>query len=259
MSLTVRGLNFAYPAGKPVLQEASLSAPAGEITALVGPNGSGKSTLLKCINGILPPRDGTVRFDGTDMISLDPLRRARLMSYVPQSIPGTLNLKVMDVVLLGRRPYIRWGVGKEDRRIVYRTLEQVGLEKLTFRPYDELSGGQKQKVLIARALAQQPRLLIMDEPTSSLDLGHQLEVLTLVRGIARKKNLCVLLTAHDLNLVMNFADRLVMLRDGRIFHDGLVDDVLNPASVQDVFGVDTYVGNHRGTRFITPVLDPADS
>ena len=138
--------------------------------------------------------------------------------------------------------------------VVYETLEMLGLEALTFRSYSELSGGQKQKVLIARALAQKPRLLIMDEPTSSLDLKHQLEILGQIREFARSEQLCILLTAHDLNLVMNFADRLVMLKDGRISHMGMVDEVLTPGVVRDVFEVDTAVGVHQGARFITPLF-----
>jgi iron complex transport system ATP-binding protein len=254
MNLEVRDLYFSYSPPVPVLHNVSMSANKGEITALVGQNGSGKSTLLKCINGIHVPQKGQIIFEKKDVFSYSLKERARIISYVPQAIPDSLSMKVFDVVLLGRRPYIRWGVGMEDRKIVYETLELLGLEDLTFRSYNELSGGQKQKVLICRALAQKPRLLIMDEPTSSLDLRHQLEILGQVREFARAEHLCVILTAHDLNLVMNFADRMVMLRDGMVSHDGTVDDILTPENVREVFDVKTHIGRHEGSRYITPLM-----
>ena len=254
MNLEIRGLSYSYSSKIPVLRDIFVSARKGEITALVGQNGSGKSTLLKCINGIHTPRAGQIFFEGRDLLGCSMNERARIVSYVPQAIPGSLNMSVFDVVLMGRRPYIRWSVGRKDRAVVYETLEMLGLDGLTFRSYSELSGGQKQKVLIARALAQKPRLLIMDEPTSSLDLRHQLEILGQIRGFARSEQLCILLTAHDLNLVMNFADRMVMLKDGRISHRGRVDEILTTEAVRDVFEVETAVGIHQGARFIAPLI-----
>jgi len=250
MSLIVKDLSFSYKKGPLVLDNISLELKPGEISALIGQNGSGKTTVLKCINGILKPSTGIMDFEGQSLKVMNLKERAKLMSYVPQSIPSSMHFKVFDVVLMGRRPYLNWGISHKDRLKVFSILDQMCLQDLCFRPYDELSGGQKQKVLIARALVQEPSILMMDEPTSNLDLRHQLDVLLLLRKIAAEKGISVLLSAHDLNLVMNFADRLEMLKDGHICHSGAVNSVLSSKNIKDVFEVDTHVGQHKGTSFV---------
>lgn len=250
MSLQVKGLSFHYKRGPQILDNISLELHPGELSALIGQNGSGKTTVLKCINGILNPSSGTMKFGGQTLSSMSLKERARLMSYVPQSIPSSMQFRVFDVVLMGRRPYLQWGVSQIDRSKVFSVLDQMGLKDLCFRPYDELSGGQKQKVLIARALVQEPSILMMDEPTSNLDLRHQIDVLKLLKKIAAEKGISVLLSAHDLNLVMNFADRLEMLKNGHICHSGAVEEVLSSDNIRDVFDVETHVGQHKGTSFV---------
>ncbi len=253
MSLKAENIRFAYRKGPNILDDVSLSMPPGSMTALVGQNGSGKSTLLKCINGILTPREGRLSWESLDLLHLSPLERSRIMSYVPQTIPASMSFRVFDVVLMGRRPYaswIRWGVRASDRHKVFSILESLGLEEICFRNYSELSGGQQQKVLIARALVQEPRLLIMDEPTSNLDLRHQQDILKLLKKTASESGISVLLSAHDLNLVMNYADRLEMLKNGRILHSGPVDTVLTSENIREIFDVDTHVGHYKGTPFV---------
>lgn len=253
MSLKVENISFAYRKGPVILERVSLDMKAGTLTALVGQNGSGKSTLLKCVNGILTPRGGRLSWEGLNLLALSPIERSRIMSYVPQAIPESMSFRVFDVVLMGRRPYanwIRWGVRASDRQRVFSILERLGLDEICFRNYSELSGGQQQKVLIARALVQEPRLLIMDEPTSNLDLRHQQDILTLLKKTASETGISVLLSAHDLNLVMNYADRLEMLKDGRILHSGPVDDVLTSENIREIFDVDTHVGHYKGTPFV---------
>ena len=250
MSLNIENLSFSYKKGKQILNRVSVSFNPGEVTGIIGQNGSGKSTLLKCLNGILTPHEGCVLLESQDLSSLSLRERARLMSYVPQSIPGKLNLSVYDTILLGRRPYISWRVSKRDITVVEKTLERMGFQDLAFFPYDELSGGQKQKVLIARALAQEPRVLIMDEPASNLDLKHQQELLALVKKIAVDEKLYVIMTAHDLNLVINFTHTLIMMRQGGVCHQGPVSEVLIPGHIKDVFEVDTHVGHYEGVPFV---------
>lgn len=253
MSFKAENLSFSYKKENQILHQISVSFNPGEVTAIIGQNGSGKSTLLKCLNGILLPQQGRVILNHQDIKSLSLLERARMMSYVPQTIPGKLNLSVYDTVLMGRRPYIKWRVANRDLAVVDETLECLGLQDLAFYPYDELSGGQKQKVLIARALAQEPLVLIMDEPASNLDLKHQQELLSLVIRIAIDKNLYVIMTAHDLNLVINYAHSLVMMKQGHLYRQGPVSDVLTSHYIKDVFDVDTHVGDFEGVPFV--ILD----
>ena len=253
MSLKLENISFAYKKGPVILDDISLNIEKGTVTALVGQNGSGKSTLLKCITGILAPREGRLKWENLNLLDLAPKQRARIMSYVPQSVPESMSFRVFDVVLMGRRPYanwLRWGISASDRSKVFSTLERLELADLCFRNYGELSGGQQQKVLIARALVQEPQLLIMDEPTSNLDLRHQQEILNLLRKTASETGISVLLSAHDLNLVMNYADRLEMLKEGRIRHSGPVDAVLTSENIKDIFEVETHVGHYRGTPFV---------
>ena len=253
MSLKAENISFAYKKGPLILDGVNLTLDPGSLTALVGQNGSGKSTLLKCINGILTPDGGRLNWESLNLLNVSPGERARIMSYVPQSIPESMNFKVFDVVLMGRRPYaswLHWGTRPSDRRMVYSTLERLGLEDLCFRSYSALSGGQQQKVLIARALVQEPRLLIMDEPTSNLDLRHQQDILSLLKKTASETGISVLLSAHDLNLVMNYADRLEMLKGGRILYSGSVEKVLTSENIRDIFDVDTHVGHYKGTPFV---------
>ena len=253
MSLKAKNISFSYKKGPLILDSVSLELSPGTMTALVGQNGSGKSTLLKCINGILTPAEGHLIWESENLLSLSPRERSRIMSYVPQTIPDSLSFRVFDVVLMGRRPYanwMRWGVRSSDRKKIFSTLERLGLEDFCFRNYSELSGGQQQKVLIARALVQEPRLLIMDEPTSNLDLRHQQDILNLLKKTASETGISVLLSAHDLNLVMNYADRLEMLRAGRILHSGPVDKVLTSENIREIFEVDTHVGHYKGTPFV---------
>ena len=165
----VRGVSFEYE-GMPALEDVSLEAREAEVVGIIGPNGSGKSTLLKCIDGILRPRVGVVSIDGKETAKMRRRELARRMGYVPQGSSSTFPLTVFDVVLMGRRPYISWTAGEGDLEMVSRVLKWVGIETLAWRHFDELSGGERQKVLIARALAQEPKVLLLDEPTSNLDL-----------------------------------------------------------------------------------------
>ncbi len=236
MRVVVKGLFFRY-GSLPVLEGVELEAEGGEITGLVGPNGSGKTTLLRCVAGILKPQRGSIFLDGKEIGEFTPRELSRKIGYLPQGPSPPFPLTVFDTVLLGRKPYLGWRVGERDLRVVSEILKKVGLEKLALRPFNELSGGERQKVLLARVLAQEPEILLLDEPTINLDLRHQLELLSLIRKEVKRKGLSALMALHDLNLASTFSDRIVLLKKGRIFAIGRPEEVLTPSNLERVYGV----------------------
>lgn len=218
MRLQVDGLNFNY-GKKPVLHDVSFSVEPGKLLAILGPNGSGKTTLLKCLNRLLHPQSGTVRIDNTNLAHMPPNAIARSIGYVPQRIDAA-RLTVFDAVLLGRRPHLQWRVGKQDVSKVQSALQRLEIENLALRHTDELSGGELQKVAIARALVQEPHMLLFDEPTSALDLHAQVQMLALIRKVITGHNLTAVMTLHDINTALQHADHLLLLKHGTIRFSG---------------------------------------
>lgn len=257
MRLEMNGLNFGY-GNRPVLRNINLQAAAGEICSIVGPNGSGKTTLLKCVNRILKPTSGRIAVDGTDINRFKSRELATIFGYVPQSAPGSFPLTVVDAVSLGRTPYIHYKMREKDRETVFRAISVLGLEQLAFRMLNELSGGERQRVLIARALVQEPKVILLDEPTSSLDLKHQLETLAIIRGIARERKIAVLMTIHDLNLAARFSEKTALLKEGRIVKAGPLAETLTADSIREVYGVEAVIAAVCGQPVIVP-LSAADS
>ncbi|MBN2141177.1 MAG: ABC transporter ATP-binding protein [Desulfovibrionaceae bacterium] len=252
MSLTVRGIEFGRGA-QSVLSGVGLTAEPGEVVGVLGPNGVGKTTLLKCILRILRPRSGSVSVDGQDMASLTPRQRAKRLAYVPQGAPARFPLSVFEFALMGRRPHLRWRPSAKDAEVVAETLARLGLEDLAGRDFESLSGGQKQKVLLARAFAQQARYLLLDEPTSNLDVNHQLEIMGLLRRAVAADDMGAVIAIHDLNLAARFADRVVLLFQGAVFSDGEPAEVLSEENVRAVFGVQVKVFGYNGQRHLIPV------
>lgn len=251
--LELKDISFSY-GKKTNLEGISLSVQKGEVVGIIGPNGSGKSTLLKCMNLILKAR-GEVILNGTKLHGLSVKEISRLISYVPQNVQThSFPIKVFDVVLLGRRPYIRWNVVDRDLEIVADTFSMLDLEHLSMRNFNELSGGEKQKVLITRALVQEPEVLLLDEPTSNLDIKHQLEIMEILRNIAKEKELIVNIVLHDLNLACRFCDRLILLNGGKIFAEGNPADVLTDRNIRKVYGIDAEINYSAKTDSI--VLHP---
>lgn len=250
MILKVNEVSFRYNS-HPVLKEVTFELPRGEILAVLGINGAGKSTLLKCINRILRPSGGSVLVDGADVLTLNGDAVARRIGYVPQRF-GDHQVTVFDAVLLGRKPHIKWAATEKDMHIVERLLTSMGLEEHALRPISTLSGGEAQKVVIARALAQEPKVLLLDEPTSSLDLRNQLEVMDLVAGVVHSAGVSAVVAIHDLNLALRFADRFLLLKDGTIHTTG-PREALTPEVIEAVYGVHSLMRTVEGFPVIIPV------
>lgn len=234
MMFSVNGVRFSYP-GRPVLRGVTFGIEAGRIVAVLGVNGAGKSTLLKCLNRILRPEQGSVILNGKDLLRMKRREIARRLGYVPQKSGGE-SLTVFDSVLLGRKPFIGWAARESDFQAVERVLRLMDLEDFALRPVRELSGGEAQKVVIARALAQEPEVLLLDEPVSNLDLKNQLEVMDLVARTVTERGLSAILAIHDLNLALRFADFFLFLKDGRV-HTFADRAAVTPAVIDEVYGV----------------------
>lgn len=217
--LKVKDLRFHYHSGPEVLKKIQFELEEGSFLAILGNNGAGKSTMLKCFNKIAVPDGGSICLNGEELLQMSHREIAKRIAFVAQSVPST-QMTVHDMVMLGRKPYMRWGITEEDHRIVHEKMELLGLQELRGRYLNELSGGERQKVMLARALAQEPGLLLLDEPTSSLDLQNQYQVLQIVRDICHEQKLSAIVVIHDLNLALRFCDRFLLMQDGEIYRYG---------------------------------------
>jgi iron complex transport system ATP-binding protein len=256
MSLRCERINFGYRADRPVVREVSLAVTPGRITVLLGPNGSGKSTLLKLLLGTLKPESGQIEWEGRALKAHRPRELARGIAYLPQSPGYEAGQSVAEVLRAGRTPYLQ-AFGLEslrDAEVVARTAELLGLTELMDRPMEELSGGQRQRAFLGRALAQEPRVFLLDEPNTFLDLQHQAQLWQLLRTLAREKHLAILAASHDLNLSAAFADELLLLHDGTVVASGAPEVVLDAELLSRVYGI----GMERIDRVgKTPVVFPA--
>lgn len=250
MRLEVRDLRYGYTPERQVVQGVSFSVRAGECVAVLGTNGVGKTTMLKCINRILRPQAGEVLVDGLPVHRLSERELAQRIGYVPQACEFA-DSSVFDAVLLGRKPFFQWDVTQRDLETVQEVLELLGLEAYAHREVNALSGGERQKVSIARALAQQAPVLLFDEPTSSLDLRNQLEVLDLTKQVVRQQNLAAVVILHDLNLALRFADRFLVMKEGTVRAFG-GREVVDPEMIREVYGVQAQVLEVNGRPVVVP-------
>ena len=245
--IEVQNLSFSY-GHHPVLSHVGFTAQSGECVGILGNNGAGKSTLITCINRIRTPDSGSVLIDGKAVGNMSRRELARSVAYVAQKNEMS-QTTVFDCVLLGRKPYIRWAVGEEDLRLCTAMIHRVGLEALELRSLDELSGGELQKVMLARALVQRPKVLLLDEPTSNLDLRNQYEMMELVREVAREQHITVLIVIHDLNLALRYCDRFFFLKDGSGYRYGGLE-VVDQHTIESVYGVCAKVMDVGGRRIV---------
>ncbi len=257
MKLDIRGICFSY-GSVPILESVTVHVNSGEILTLAGPNGSGKTTLLRCVNRIIKPKSGIITLGGNDIGRAGLKELALYLGYVPQSAPTSFPLTVFDTVLLGRRPHVGWKLGERDKEVVFKVLKLMQLDRMAMRLFNELSGGEKQKVLIARAICQEPQVLILDEPTSNLDLRHQLEVLILISKLVKDTGISAIMAMHDLNLVSRFATTTALLKDGRLYAAGSPGRILTPNNIREVYGVEVDVVLNSGHPFVIP-LAPIDT
>jgi iron complex transport system ATP-binding protein len=245
MILQIEALTVRYGA-RAVLNDIALTVAPGEVLALIGPNGAGKTTLFRTISGVIRPASGAIRVAEEEITRLSVNQRARFMAVVPQARRLPADFTVWQTVLLGRTPHLGW-LGKStpgDQQRARWALERTNLLDLAGRRIDELSGGEQQLVLLARALAQETPILLLDEPTAHLDLKHQSHLLRLVQELAHEQQLAILMAIHDLNLVALYADRVALLSSGRLLAMGTAGEVLTPEALARVYQVPLYVLPH---------------
>ena len=250
MKIEVNGLQYSYNS-KPVLQDVSLQLEAGSILGIVGPNGSGKSTLIKCLDCILKPQKGSILIDGEEINGMKMNELAKKMGYVPQGESSKFPVTVFDAILMGRKPYLNWKPSPKDLKRVSDIISLLHLEDISMREIGATSGGERQKVIIARALAQEPDIILFDEPTSSLDLRHQLEVLNIIKEQAQS-GITSIVAIHDLNMASRYCDKFIMLKEGVIYAAG-GPEILHTENIEPVYRVKVSVLNNQGKMVIVPV------
>lgn len=258
--LASSGLNFAY-ATTPVLRDISVSLQVGEVVALLGPNGSGKTTLIRALLGQLRCSSGSIQWDGRELRRWSRKQLARRVAYLSQSPTYEPDDRVADVLRLGRAPYLR-AFGLEsaaDLQAVDRVADLLQLKDLLDRPMRQLSGGQRQRVFVGRCLVQEPAAMLLDEPSTFLDLKHQIELATLLRQLAREKQIGVFMASHDLNLSSELADRVILLKDGSIVGQGTPSEVLQPELLSKIYDVPMSRIDHEGRPIIFPRLNRTPS
>lgn len=241
MRLDVKNLDFGYAKKVQILHNINFSAESGQLVSLIGPNGSGKTTIIKCINQILSPQSGQILLDGINVHAMSTMELAKKVGYVPQMTKNFMGGTVLDAVLMGRRPYIKWKITDYDVTLVLEILKKLEITHLAHKEYESLSGGQKQKVLIARALAQDPDVYLFDEPTSFLDIKNQLEIMNMAKELVHQHHKLVIMVVHDLTMALRYSDYVVLLEKGSVISQGMSHQVLNPENIFDVYGVNVNI------------------
>lgn len=250
MNLEVRGIEFSYN-HHPILDGVSFNLMPGEILGVLGINGAGKTTLLKCINRILKPKAGTIMLNEYNVQKMRRREIGTHFGYVPQKYSEE-SFTVFEAVLLGRKPYIQWSASTRDLLIVEDILKRLQLEHLATRPVDRLSGGEYQKVIIARALVQEPEVLLLDEPTSNLDLKNQLQVMEIIREAVRDYGISAIVALHDINLAMRFVDRFLMLKGGKVKFLAS-KEMVTPEDIERIYGVKVIISRINKHGVVIPI------
>ena len=258
-SLFLKDVSFSYGNGF-AIHDISLEVEKGEMVALLGPNGSGKTTLLRLAAGVLNPEQGEVLLEETNLRKLSRREIAQMIAVVPQYFHMPFAFTVSEMVMLGRTPFIRAlsGERERDHSIARRAMELTGIEQFSKRTFNELSGGERQKSVLAMALAQEPKLLLLDEPTAHLDINHQVEILDLVKTLNREQGVTVISAMHDLNLAALYFDRLVLLKEGAVFAEGSPSAVLTKEIIRDVFGASVHINQHPSAKVPHIVILPKE-
>ncbi len=238
---------------KVVIDDMSFEANTGEILSILGPNGAGKSTLIKTICNFHKPISGTISIDSQPVDEIDRKDLAKIIGYVPQNYTNMQQMSVIDTVLLGRKPYVEWSYSKSDFDIAQECMTKMRVLDLATKNIRELSGGQMQRVFIARALTQKPRFYMFDEPTSSLDLKHQINVMKLMKSTVKDEDTGVIIAVHDLNLALRYSDKVLMIKDKKIYDIGKPADVITEQAIMDVYGVKAKIIDTEDGPFILSI------
>ena len=252
MILRAAGIHFSYPSRR-VLEDINFSIAVKDCTAILGTNGTGKSTLLKNLARILQPQVGSIYLKGKAYADLTRLQIAQKIGYVAQH-QYMERTTVFDAILLGRKPYIHWDASDRDLEIVNETIEALGLSAYAMRYTDELSGGELQKVVIARAIAQEPKVLLLDEPTSNLDIKNQIETIQVIRQIIQQKDISVIVAMHDINLAIRFAEKFILMKKGKIYAAG-GREIISAQNIQDVYGIKASVYTIDNETVVIPDMN----
>ena len=247
--LEVSDIRFAYGDSE-VLKGISMSADRNEIVSILGPNGVGKTTLLRCICNLLKPTSGTITICGNDTQGTSNRDMARYVGYVPQKADVS-RTTVFDAVLIGRRPRMGVTYSEHDMEVAWNVMESLGLDDKPLKYVDEISGGEFQKVQIARAITQEPELLVLDEPSNNLDIANQQITMRMIEHAVRMRGLCTVMTMHDINLAACFSDKFVFVKDGKIEAFG-GHEVITPETIRSVYGIDVDVITHAGQTVVVP-------
>jgi iron complex transport system ATP-binding protein len=245
MQIEVKDISFSYK-DKEVLDSISLDFEKGQIVSIIGPNGVGKSTFLHCLNRLISPSKGVILVEDRDVKDYSLKDLAKEMGYVPYSPASNFPLSVIDMVMMGRHPYSRIGSVKDDLKVAHAILETLGIDDLAFRSFSQLSAGQRQKVMIARGMVQEPKVLLLDEPTANLDIKHQMEVTGLLKELSESKGLSVIMVSHELNIAAKYSDRVILLHQGKVFRTGTPWEVITAENIRTVYEVDADVIDHDG-------------
>jgi len=256
MKMEIRDLSFNYGSNV-ILSDISLLLDKSELVCIMGPNGVGKSTLMYCMNRLLNTTSGHVLIDGVDVKDMPRMELAKHVGFVPHASYETFSTSVIDAVLMGRVPHMSMGGSftEEDVRIAGNALIRMNAESLSLRPFDELSAGQHQKVMVARGLAQETDILLLDEPTANLDLKHQMRVMRTLRDLTRERDMMMVTICHDVNIICRYADRAIMMFEGRIHCVGHPADIVTPENIKKVYGVDSKIIEVEGRPFVIPLSD----
>lgn len=240
MQIKIDDIEFSY-SSVPVLNDITLDIDGPGFVSILGPNGVGKSTLIHCINKILEPTSGSVMIDGKDVKEISIKELAKEIGYVPYSANDSFPLTVVDTVMMGRHPHAKWNTLDHDLDVVYDTLRMLGISHLAMRQFNELSAGQHQKVMLARGLVQEPKILLLDEPTSNLDIRHQLDVTKMLKRLSVEKGILIIMISHDINIAAKYADQVILMFQGKVYDVGTPTDVITESNLKTVYGVESKI------------------
>lgn len=256
VQVDIQDLEYSYFQEAIVLNGINISIRKPQLVSIIGPNGVGKSTLIHCIDRILQPTKGTVLVDEKPVTEYGAKELAKVVGYVPYAATDTFPMTVVDTILMGRNPHRKWKSLHDDMVVVEEAMELMDIKPLAMRNFNELSAGQHQRVMLARGLAQEPQILLLDEPTANLDIRHQMEVTRLLKTLSVRKGVMVVMISHDLNLAAKYSDNIIMLSKGKVFAVGTPEEIITAENIREVYGVESEVIQSEGRPFMI-IKDPS--